>query len=120
MRQQDCTCARSKYGLCCGKLSQGLREFFHFEEFEHSCALTAGNDQAIARLKLRGGADFSCIRTGFLYGFPMCFKIALKGEHADCLHLVDLPAARLKELFRRQLRNVEPAHGLAKLLASFE
>jgi len=62
-----------------GKIANGVVETFFLEELELRGAFAAGENQAIAAVKIGNGADFDGLRTEFLEHGGVSLEVTLNG-----------------------------------------
>lgn len=81
--EQNSAGASTKNGPLIAELQKRLEEALHVEELQHCRAFAAGEDKAINRRKLIGGAHFRSFAPGRLNRRAVRLKVTLQSKNAD-------------------------------------
>jgi len=101
--EKNCPGTGSEDRLVLAEGAQRLKQMFQVDQLEHRGALSAGHDQAVARLQILCCADLDGMGACLFQSAHMSMEVALEGENADVLHLRCLPATSLEQLRFGQL-----------------
>lgn len=83
--KEDGSGAGTEDGLLGREVAEGSGELLHVKEFEHGGAFAARDDEAVAGVHLRCGADFEGARASVFNCLAVCFEVALECQDADGL-----------------------------------